>query len=294
MTQYLLAAFKASENDKWRSLLASLRSVDYERWKKRSCITSLEFVYLLAGFEPLPDALLCKTVVALRNILFNISRKVSFKDIFSHDKGFWSLLTEFKIKYPDAKTEAELIDKIIEQASLLLDIMEVVYRAITTISSEHDSYFSQPQEGSREKLWRFDFLVYWLKNETSIVVPEAIGDVDHQFDLQKELLANLDSSESNLRRLFGNHEIMKDGLIDVRKIMSTKLLLSIESYVINMHGKEINKIPSSASVEDELIKKYGTCGVTVSIARGISENSRHDARGKVSLNNAREKTIFFQ
>ena len=294
MTEYFLAASKASENDKWRTLLVSLRPVNYERWKKRSCITSLEFVYLLAGFEPLPDALLCKTVVELRYILFNITRNVSFKNIFSHDKGFWSLLAEFKIKYPDVKTEAELIDKIIERASLLLDIMEIVYRAMTTISPEHDSCFSQPQEGSREKLWRFDFLVYWLKNETSIVVPEAIGDVDHQFDLQKELLAKLYSSESNLRHLFGKHEIMKDGLIDVRKIMSTKLLLSFENYVINMHGKEINKIPASAAVEKELVEKYGTCGVTVSIARGISENSRHDARGKVSLNNARNKTIFFQ
>ena len=65
--------------------------------------------------------------------------------------------------------------------------------------------------------------MYWLKNETSIVVPEAIGDVDHQFDLQKELLANLDSSESNLRRLFGNHEIMNIlGIFDYVSPMGIK------------------------------------------------------------------------
>lgn len=100
-------------------------------------------------------------------------------------------------------------------------------------------------------------------------------------------------SEMNLRSHFKDGEIMIDGIIDVRQIESTKLVLALENYMINMR-LDSKKIPASEAVKQALVSKYGIDGVSAAMARTIDECSRHDSKSNNPPKNARKKTIFFQ
>lgn len=286
MSQAWLASYKASDSYQWRFLIDLLKPITSSRWIKRPQVTALEFGFILSGYEPIPDQFLSKVVEELQTTLYHI-KPASFRNMYSSE-GFIKSVRE---RFPGIKGEAEVIEKILQQAQALLDCLEIINRGMIAMPREYQACFSIEQGTFKEKLWRFEFLIYWAKHEVNIQVPHELIQLDESFELQKEL----DSKTKNeLRQAFGKDQIMVDGLIDVRKIMSTKLVLALENYVLNMYGKEINQIPSSSAVEAELVDKYGDDGVTETIARSINECSRHDAKAKVPLSNARKKTIFFQ
>lgn len=98
-----------------------------------------------------------------------------------------------------------------------------------------------------------------------------------------------DSEKSNTSKLgtpFGENEIIKDGLLNLSKIESTKLLLAIENYALNMFGKSKNEIPKAVIIKNELMAKYD---LTEPVARQISECSHHDFKVKNPLTSARKK-----
>lgn len=110
---------------------------------------------------------------------------------------------------------------------------------------------------------------------------------DKGFNIPIEL--SEDSEQSNTSKLvtpFSENEIIKDGLLDLSKIESTKLLLAIENYALNMFGKNKNEIPKSVIIKNELMAKYD---LTEPVARQISECSHHDFKVKNPLTSARKK-----
>lgn len=116
--------------------------------------------------------------------------------------------------------------------------------------------------------------------------------VQMKWNLPEEFHNNTEAKQ-NIRSYFRDGEIMVDGVIDVRKIQSTKLVLALENYIIHMR-QDSKKIPSTESVKKELVSNYGQDGVTEAMARIIDECSRHDTRANNPPKSAREKTIFFQ
>ena len=283
------ASYKASADYQWSFLAGLLKPVDYARWIKRRHITPLDFGFISSGYEPMPNKLLFDIVEELQAVLHVIDCNVCFHDVLRSNKKLMQSVNDL---FPKIKVMENVKKRIFKQAHYLLDRFEIIKRGMLVMPEEFKLCFSVQESSFKEDLWRFDFLIYWARTKVAIEIPRELVNLDERFDLQKELgdVTNKD----DLRHSFGKGEIMRDGLVDVRKIMSTKLVLAIENYVLNMNGVAVNKIPSSSAVERELIDKYGSDGVTEAIARSINEGSRHDAKAKVDLSSAREKTIFFQ
>ena len=287
MNPTLNPSLQVSDSYQWRFLISLLKPIHFNRWANRRYITALEFGFILSRYQPIPNEFLSKVVEELQIVLHGINRQTSFQDIA--DRAFIQSVNEL---CPHVASEKDAKEKILVQAHELLDCLEIINRGMITMPEEYKSCFSLEQGTFKENLWQFEFLIHWIKQESNIKIPDELIELDKEFELQKEL--NNKIYKNNLREIFGKDQIMNDGLIDVRKIMSTKLVLALENYVLNMHEKEINTIPSSSAVEADLVDKYKNYGVTETIARNINECSRHDAKAKIPLGNVRKKTIFFQ
>ncbi|NDH68655.1 MAG: hypothetical protein EBY22_12285, partial [Gammaproteobacteria bacterium] len=206
MNSILKPSLQVSDGCQWRFLISLLMPVDFNRWITRRYITPLEFCFILFGCEPIPNEFLFKIVEELQIVLQNINRQTSFRSI--SDRAFIQSINKL---CPHVKNEEEAKEKILEQAQGLLDCLEIINRGMLAMPEEYTSCFSLDQGTFKEKLWRFEFLIHWIKHESNIKIPHELIGLDEGFDLQKEL--NNESNKNSLRQVFGEDQIMNDGLI---------------------------------------------------------------------------------
>ena len=308
-----------------------LKNADYSHWNHVVFVTLNEFIYLAGGYEPLHVGAHGNAYLNLSNSEFKsyyekVKRLGDELPIKSTPetvvKGFLAsepkyeatfLLQWAKSKKKEINTKYNPIESEERKAKKL--IQDYVGR-LALFRDEFIKILVLYNPGKDEKYFKTRILEAIEVNSLNIIplpydgrVPLEQRNVKFQtqilidfaarmkWNLPEEFNSNTDSnikSETNLRSHFKDGVIMVDGIIDVRQIESTKLVLAIENYVVSMNGKDKDDIPSNDSIKLDLVTKYGKDGVTDSIARTIDECSRHDSRVKSPPKSARGKTIFFQ
>jgi hypothetical protein len=212
-----------SDNYQWRILIGLLKPITYSRWVKRPLITPLEFGFIWSGYEPRPDEFLSKVVEELQTILYHI-KPASFRNMYSSE-GFIKSVREL---FPNIKGEAEVIEKILQQAQALLDCLEVINRGMKAIPKEYNACFSIDQDTLKEKLWRFDYLVHWAKADLQHSLPAEISMLDNNFNIKEELAAHFGQT---IKHKFSESELIIDEWFNLKLCRAPKLKALIETYI---------------------------------------------------------------
>jgi len=259
MSQARLAAYKASDIMQWRFLVSLLKPAHFKRWINRGHITPLEFGFISSGFEPILDVFLFKIVEDLQTILHHISRQISFEDIHSSDKTFIPFIKEL---FPHIKKEEDAKDKILSQAQCLLDCLEIINRGMMAMPKEYQACFAteqvSEQGASKEKLWRFDFLVHWAKTDLHLSLPTEICMLDNDVSIQKELDVHFGKTIHKLNE----SELIIDGWFNLNNCRAPKLKALIESYVKEerLCKKNIKRKFSTGNIQEHLKDDFDVIG----------------------------------
>lgn len=307
-----------------------LKIADYAYWNQVVFVTLNEFIYLAAGYEPLHAGAHGTAYLNLsNNELKEFYRKIKrlgeelpvkstaeteVKDYLTPEPKYeavflikWIQLKNITINpnYCPVETEERRNKKFIQdyvgRSALFCD--EFIKILVAYNPGKDEQYFKirlldaiELQELIPIPL-PFNYTVPFEQRNFKFKIQTLIEYAQQmKWNFPDELKSEVDTNirtEANLRSHFKDGEIMVDGIIDVRQIESTKLVLALENYMINMrqHSK---RIPSTDSVKHELVSKYGKDGVSETMARTIDECSRHDSKSKNPPTSARKKTIFFQ
>lgn len=226
-----------------------LQPVNYDRWKRRSHVTPLEFAFLLAGFDPVPNQFLITVIEELQKIIYSINRHVPFRDISYSDNKVLEFMKILRDAYPQIKNEEEMKNKILEQSQLLLDCLEIINRAMFDIAPKHVSCFSKVQGRFKERLWRFDFLICWVKRECNISIPMELADLDRNFSFPED---------KNLPDLLTEKSIFTHSWFNTDKCDAVKLKAIIEAYshIYTKNQSRDARDVSSGEIKEYILKNY--------------------------------------
>lgn len=307
-----------------------LKKADYGHWNYAVFVTLNEFIYLADGYEPLHAGAHGSAYLNLSNNEFkdfykkvkrlgdelpiNSTPETEVKDFLTPEPKYeatfllkWAMSKKIVVntKYNPIESEERRNKQFIQgyegRPALFRD--EFIKILVLYNPGKDEKYFKtrmleaiEVKELSPISL-QFDGSVPFeqrnFKFKSQSLIEYAVR---MKWNLPEEFNSKVDSNiktEMNLRSHFKDGEIMIDGIIDVRQIESTKLVLALENYMIYMR-LDSKRIPATEAVKQELVLKYGIDGVSATMARTIDECSRHDSKSKNPPKSAREKTIFFQ
>lgn len=307
-----------------------LKKVDYAYWNYVVFVTLNEFIYLGAGYEPLHVGAYGNAYLNLSNNEFkDYYKKIKrLGDELPAKSTSETLVKDFLT--PEPKYEATYLLKWVRSKGIQINLK---YMPIESEERKRQSFIqdyvgrlalyrdefikilAHYNPSKDEEYFKIRILdAIQLNQLKSIPIPfdgsvpfehrnfkfqiQTLIDfaVRMQWNLPEEFNSKDDNNikeEAKLRSYFKDGEMMIDGIIDVRQIESTKLVLALENYILNMRG-DSKRIPSTESVKTELVSKYEEDGVSVAMARTIDECSRHDSRSNSPPKSARKKTIFYQ
>ena len=213
--QAWLASLKNSGSYQWGFLIGLLKPIIHSRWKNPKKVTLLEFGFILSGYEPIPNKIMSKVVEELRTILYQI-KPSSFQDM--HNDYNEDLLKSVRELFPNIKQETEIVQLVMQQAQALLNCLETIHRGSLTIPKEHQACFATEQGKGKEKLWRFDYLVYWARTDLLLSLPAEICVLNKKFNIKKELGSHFITNEVSIS------EPKKEKKPDPRRINSHEKL----------------------------------------------------------------------